>query len=1685
MSSPTTTTLSSPFDESDDPQGDYAEQMRRVLSSSNGGTSDAADGSDDEDFGEFVYSGHDAEEFVYSGKDAVDLKDEPEEGYRDQLDGILGSSNGDDTSAPEPDSAGDKALGGPGEWKDIKSMNGGFKTGAFAHPAPSPPSDLASPRSSRFSQDGFPTGQLTPSNSIPDSLASAAFPRRPVGHPQIARLRSAQLQHPRIPSASTQLSAFECQTVEDRPASSTFDLRSRRSSLSNLPDTLTFDSPDASTPPPSSSVGRTPSETFKWTPLRRISTRIYPPSTKGGAGFTSAGAAHAGLMGTPTVLAVNGIVAMGTSKGWVLVFDFSQNLRCVCGTEAIAKEAGEVTAVAISQDHTFIAVGHALGSIHLYALTKPSQPARSVPPTTLPLVLTGRKEGHLAGSKIMHLGFVGERHTAIVSSDDTGLAFYHSLGKVLMLASTDIIRMLGRYPDLNSVPPTPRSSNPSLPASPAINGQTKSKKPTTILDMAPLPLGPSPHSSDSHSLVALLTPAKLVIVGLKPTPRTWWRASAPSSQKEGDREEYSRTGVLAWFPSTAKLEQLKANGDLKNGEVVEQGEDPVLAFAWDNQVRLVKIAREASGEPGKEKASGISFVELEGWSTDHAVLGLQWYNQQILFVLTPHHVEVYDIRSRGRIGRDGIQIQNVVSHDHYASAFVPHRPGDTLAYSSSFRSYKQKLFLLTISDLRAGAVLSWADRILALMQPGTIPEAIELTTSYVLGRVDASTIGLPVEPAARREVVEPKLREILGASLDFVFSEDRLRDGSHSDGATMQRLFENLVGTCVRACLAIDDVDWLFDDLYERYEQNGIEAIFLERIEPFVLSGSVHALPPSVSQRLIAIHEERQQYDAAQRIIWHVDPEFLDLNQALGLCQRQKLYDALIYVYMRSMHDFVGPVVELLALVREIQRHRKHRPRWVGDGADTPSVAATKGEQAAEAMVPDAYKIYAYLSHALAGLSYPNKEPLVYEEGIAARTAIYSFLFSGRTITWPERGGRPILTSDDDREFEPPYPYLRLLLRFDAEAMLDALDLAFEEAYLEDDIPGRPVDRQRIVDLLLEVMAPGSPDFSAIDHTFLRIFLARNLPKYPQFIRLPPTTLHSILVGLASDADQSTIEDRQLAAEFLLSTYTPPDGDEIVRLFEEAGFFRILRSIYRGERRWAALASTYLRDPDVGGDIFQFLRETLKLAGQSSDLQRQDLVDTILDAVPTLVQAHESGLQETADLIDAFLPDKHAVVIERLKSSQWRQFAYLRCLLEPGSVESHTARDRAPSTRLDTSQRLLYLSLLCTHEPYHVVRFFETESQKLAALPEALRICEETEVYDALIWAIDQGGDTGKALDKIDDTLNSRTELMLQALLAEAEEEEEKSEPEEEEQDNERPDVQTDAVADRTLEQIAAITRVGIQICVTRTSGPQQSKSISGEELWFRLLSSLVATVRAVRAIAPAPVRPSDMSSSHRRISGASIIIHGDEPRPLSARSSDILSGLIPTALSSLVSTTTSREVSFPNLMRRLIDSNARSPAADRSYAEFKAIVTSMLDTYVFEGDLLDITSKISAQDLFEHVEHLRIERDKGWRAQGELCGECLQPVWGPAGQMSPPMSRSASASRVVETLGMGGRPRMKKRPSLKGKEVEWTDGAPVEREPAMQPPSGIVVGRDGSLFHHTCHLTRTSQGGMKMYNTQ
>lgn len=377
-------------------------------------------------------------------------------------------------------------------------------------------------------------------------------------------------------------------------------------------------------------------------------------------------------LGSPMVLAANGLVCIGTDSGRIFVFDFKQTLKCICGNDGsgmpillnsasqhllmifiAAKTVGPVTAIALSHDHTFVASGHASGHIQLFDLKTPQTPARFVNPTTVAAVTSGTQEGHLLGSRIVSIGFVGGRHTAIVSADEKGLAFYHSLGKVLFVEASDILRILGKYADddIDSRPPGSRPTNGSTPISQPLPFRRRRKSRNTILAMAPLPLGTAPHPTDIYNIIAMLTPTKLVIVGLKPSAKTWLRRHREEDE-DAPKTRSRWKGTLAWWPSVVPGPPKSV---LDTRVTATNGKDhspttPLLIYSWGSTLHLLRVSEakvkqivknSRTGKSSEVDSGTIVFEDAGKWSIDDDALAVQWLNTNVghaLYVLRSIHL---------------------------------------------------------------------------------------------------------------------------------------------------------------------------------------------------------------------------------------------------------------------------------------------------------------------------------------------------------------------------------------------------------------------------------------------------------------------------------------------------------------------------------------------------------------------------------------------------------------------------------------------------------------------------------------------------------------------------------------------------------------------------------------------------------------------------------------------------------------------------------------------------------------------------------------------------------------------------------------------------------------------------------------------------------------------------------------
>ncbi|KAI4200077.1 MAG: hypothetical protein LQ350_004216 [Teloschistes chrysophthalmus] len=1290
-----------------------------------------------------------------------------------------------------------------------------------------------------------------------------------------------------------------------------------------------------------------PWEVVRWTKLRKIS----------GQSFSEVGKRN---FGRPVCIAISTSIALGTSKGIILIFDYNQNLKSIIGPGTKAVESGAVTSVSISADHTTVAGGHATGHIFTWELAKPAKPFLHILPVDRRR--TPNADGHVIDVGIVHLGFLGMRHTALVSADDKGMAFSHlaTRGMGSVARSVKTTRILGRYPE-------------------ATPSQSRQRKPSSVLAFSPLPLGNADHGSDSMGLVAMLTPYLLVIVSTTPIAQTQYKTPRPKEVAAHS----AMTAAIAWFPSV----KLK----IPNPATAETASRVKLVYCWSNLLTVLEVLEvEPSASSNTEGPPNLQFRPRSRWKAEEAIVAVQWLGRSVLAVLTitQQLVILEDIAFHQTNSSDLIQkhIYHIDLFSQQLNMLVEQLDEEDAsmhgvvadAFYMSFRAYKGRLFLLGFNEITFGQLSNWADRLLALVEHGDHIRAIELATEYYTGQADKVSVGLPEDDRSRHQIVQEKLLEMMSASLRYTF--DR-RDESDEILDTVQ--LQELAGACVTACVSIGNTEYLFDEVYAWFSEAESREMFFQTLETSIIDDDIEIVPPTVIKDLVTYYTDHHLNSRLEELLCHLDPRTMDLDQVTGLCKQNHLYDALLYVWNQALDDYTTILDELLNLV-EVQ-----------NGPDADMDPSTQAQN-----LSSASKIFPYLSYILTSRVYPTGKAMDESKATLAKAEVYHFFFPISSTGTPNGVNA---SQPSKRELDSSFPNLRRVIDFDAPSFLSTLNEAFEDSSLnrnhdqtskdsstqlrDAQKSGLSVNRQLIVSILLEIMVP--PRYGPEDTVYLNMFIARNLPKFPQFVRLPSYQLHRVLVGLCEYPTDDVAEDCQLSVEYLLSVFQPPEIQDLIPLFSTARFYRVLRSIYRSERKYAELVQTCFDEGPANGDlVFDCVAECLKASTGLSEKQAEDVQRVIQENAGLFL---EKDVVKAAATIEEHAPSLHETMLRVLDqaSDDGPEFEYLRTILDPPDP---SGREHWPSIKSPNKAFIeLYVRLLCEHDPHHVNDYIERLKTGDLRLEQVLPALESSGVIDAAVILMAREGKIRDAMHRLAQHLDTLKAALLGLLDAAAD----------------SPDVANTSEAVHDLvRSIQKFTRVGIWLCQRQTrSMPQQKPKLKpgkglkedlnlAETLWLDLVDAVVKVTKQV----------TDSLESHQDTPE----MNGEDEHEIAhqqqldvSRITGELRTVVQEAFTALLSATSGpgakeavqADVSFLRILRAFLN---RASAASPSLSNLRSVLSSIFSAYSYEERLLALANRLLDNDLFVHVAEANQLRRKGWRPLGQVCEGCGKRVWGP-----------------------------------------------------------------------------------------
>ncbi|KAK2538657.1 Vps8 [Columba livia] len=791
------------------------------------------------------------------------------------------------------------------------------------------------------------------------------------------------------------------------------------------------------------------------------------------------------------------------------------------------------------------------------------------------------------------------------------------------------------------------------------------------------------HPITQYSLLAMASLTKILVIGLKPSLKVWM--TFPYG-----RMDPSSVPLLAW-----------------HFVAVQNSVNPMLAFCRGDVVHFLLVKRDDTG--------AIHVTKQRQLHLHYDLINFTWINSRTAVLLdSVEKLHVIDRQTQEELETIEIsEVQLVYNSSHFKSLATGGNVSEALALVGEKACYQSisscggQIFYLGTKSVHVMTLRSWRERVDHLLKQERLTDALALAWSFYEGKAKA-VVGLSGDSSKRKAVIADRMVEIL------LHYADRTLKKCPDQGKiqVMEQHFQDVVPVIVDYCLLLQRTDLLFNQIYDKMSENSVaKGIFLECLEPYILSDKLMGITPQVMKDLLLHFQDKNRLENLEACIVHMDITSLDIQQVVLLCWEKHLYDAMIYVYNSGMNDFISPMEKLFKVI-------------------APPLNA--GKSLTDEQVVMGNKLLVYISCCLAGRAYPLGDipedlvPLV-------KNQVFEFLIR--------------LHSAEGSVDEEVYPYVRTLLHFDTREFLNVLALTFED--FKNDKQAVEY-QQRIVDILLKVMVENS-DFTPSQVGCLFTFLARQLAKPNNTLFVNRTLFDQVLEFLCSPDDDSRHSERQQVLLELLQAGGIVQFEEsrLIQMAEKAEFYQICEFMYERELRYDKIIGCYLRDPVRKEEVFNYIHNILSMPGYSTE-EKQSVWQEALEHIEELLLLSPC---KAADLVAIHFSEQIESIITNLQD-QFLLFQFLRSLLDPREGINQDLIHLPPCI---TEQ---FIELLCQYSPDQVLEMLKV--LECCRLEETIQITQKHQLHEASSYLLEKKGDIHGAFLVMLERLQSKLLMLTQ-----------------------------------------------------------------------------------------------------------------------------------------------------------------------------------------------------------------------------------------------------------------------------------------------------------------------------------
>ena len=352
-----------------------------------------------------------------------------------------------------------------------------------------------------------------------------------------------------------------------------------------------------------------------------------------------------------------------------------------------------------------------------------------------------------------------------------------------------------------------------------------------VLSVAVLMANPDfPHLSDQFGLLAIATETMTSVIALEPKLAMAYRLP---------REEDARPGVLpclCWRSLQARDEVVGKTSNETSEREKLLVRHPVLVTARGSTISYVQVMPFERHEIAEQRPDvPLKFNHVGMLSVEGEVGGIEWLGGQVLAAVTKderiHVIDPFELNAQ--LDTVSVPYLQLVYHKHFPN---PETQQPEYGADCSIRASDNSLLLLGNGSVVVVKVMTWSDRVDALIAAGQWIDALALALDFYDGQAKAA-IGLPRDPRQLRN----RLRDQV---VDYVvqYVTAALLPSSHPNGR-VDRVQLRVIGGCaMEYSMTIGRMDLIFTDIYAKFASLGATDVLCELLEPYILNDYMDAM---------------------------------------------------------------------------------------------------------------------------------------------------------------------------------------------------------------------------------------------------------------------------------------------------------------------------------------------------------------------------------------------------------------------------------------------------------------------------------------------------------------------------------------------------------------------------------------------------------------------------------------------------------------------------------------------------------------------------------------------------------------------------------------------------------------------------------------------------------------------------